>query len=81
MRSLLPEKTRYRDTGCGISSSCLRCPLPACIFDVPLRRQLREARARRVQDLRGRGLTGAQVAMLVGVSARTVDRDLAQVAA
>jgi hypothetical protein len=26
-----------RDTGCkGVSTSCLACPLPACLYDVPV---------------------------------------------
>ncbi|MBI2724012.1 MAG: hypothetical protein HYX50_03020 [Chloroflexi bacterium] len=32
-RDTLPEHTEYRDTGCALSPSCLRCPLPRCQFD------------------------------------------------
>ena len=31
----LPEHTDYRDTGCEVSPSCLRCPLPRCKYDAP----------------------------------------------
>ncbi len=30
---LLPEYTHYRDTGCEVSESCLRCPLVRCKYD------------------------------------------------
>lgn len=29
----LPESTYYRDTGCDVYPSCLRCPLPKCIYE------------------------------------------------
>jgi hypothetical protein len=29
----LPEHADYRDTGCELSPSCLRCPLPRCKYD------------------------------------------------
>lgn len=29
----LPETTIYRDTGCSLSPSCLRCPYPSCRHD------------------------------------------------
>ena len=32
-RDTLPEHTDYRDTGCDLSRSCLRCPLARCKYD------------------------------------------------
>ena len=32
-RDGLPEHTQYTDTGCEVSPSCLRCPLPVCRYD------------------------------------------------
>ena len=29
----LPENTGYRDDGCDLSSSCLKCHLPLCKYD------------------------------------------------
>ena len=29
-----PEDMDYRDTGCEVSPSCLRCPLPQCKHDI-----------------------------------------------
>jgi hypothetical protein len=31
----LPEHADYRDTGCELSPSCLRCPLARCKYDDP----------------------------------------------
>ena len=31
----LPENTHYQDEGCALSSTCLECPFPHCIYDVP----------------------------------------------
>lgn len=28
-----PEFHTYLDTGCHVSPSCLRCPLPSCLYD------------------------------------------------
>ena len=30
---MLPEHFPYRDDGCDVSPSCLRCPLPRCKYD------------------------------------------------
>ena len=32
---LLPERYPYRDEGCEVSPSCLKCPLPQCKYDEP----------------------------------------------
>jgi len=42
MADKLPELTRYRDTGCDLSPSCLDCTLPKCRYDLECgRRSLR----------------------------------------
>ena len=41
-----PESYAYRDNGCAVARSCLRCPLPRCKYDDPNERR-REARDRR----------------------------------
>lgn len=38
-RDALPEHLTYRDTGCSLARSCLRCPLPVCRYDAALARQ------------------------------------------
>ena len=78
-RDSRPEFVRYRDVGCEISQSCLRCPLPQCRYDDPgwLRRQIKEKRDRRVLKAReGEGLTPSELAERFGLSRRTIHRIL-----
>ncbi|MFC1961784.1 hypothetical protein ACFLWN_01880 [Chloroflexota bacterium] len=30
---LLPEYFHYRDEGCEVATSCLKCPLAQCVYD------------------------------------------------
>jgi len=60
------------DTGCAVSSACLRCPLPVCIEDLPagirsLRGKVRHLLARRML---AEGSSVAQIAAAFGVSQR-----------
>ena len=32
---LPPEYCRYRDEGCEMASSCLNCPPPGCVYELP----------------------------------------------
>ena len=69
----------YRDEGCEISPSCLRCPLPRCKYDEPhfARAQRRRQRDNLVVNARIReGLTVAEVARRFALSHRTVFRIL-----
>ena len=75
----LPEHHTYKDDGCEVSPSCLRCPLPQCKHDEPgwYLRQRREERDRTMLRLRSReGMTVTQLARRFGVSKRTVFRSL-----
>ncbi|MBI2866625.1 MAG: acetylglutamate kinase [Chloroflexi bacterium] len=49
---LLPEHALYRDEGCDLFPSCLRCPLPACRWDMPFsaRPKAREGRSLEAHD-------------------------------
>ena len=75
----LPEHSTYRDGGCDVARSCLRCPLPMCKFDDPgwLQRENRRSRdeailrARREEDL-----SVPALAARFRVSTRTVHRVL-----
>jgi len=73
----LPEHFDYRDEGCDLSPSCLRCPLPRCRHD---EQPLGIHTAKRLRDgelLRSRKLDGKSVpelARMFGVSKRTVQR-------
>lgn len=75
----LPEHAEYRDTGCDLSASCLRCPLARCKHDDPraLHRLTVAARNREIVLLRTRH--GAPIGMLAstyGLTRRHVFRIL-----
>ena len=74
---LQPESYAYRDNGCAVARSCLRCPLPRCNYDDPNERR-REARDRRDGEMlavrRLERLTVPELAVRFGVSERTVFR-------
>ena len=54
----LPENTDYRDTGCDLCASCLRCPLARCQYDARRGglppRSMTEARDREIAFIRRR---------------------------
>ena len=72
----LPEYCHYADEGCDLSNSCLNCPFPKCIYEVPggMQRYAADRRAREIVFQHGRGLTAKQIARLLGESLRTVQR-------
>ncbi len=76
---VLPEQHQYRDEGCSVSPSCLRCPLPWCKYDDPAayHRELRLSRDREVMQVkRDQGKTVPQLARHFGLSERTIHRIL-----
>lgn len=76
---LLPEDIHWRDEGCEFFPSCLNCPLERCIEEEPDgRRRLKKlARIRRVESLKAAGKSPAEIAGIIGVSTRTIQRALA----
>lgn len=76
----LPEHLEYRDTGCELSPSCLRCPLARCRYDEPggARRVLQDARDQAVQRRRREGVGIDALASEFGLSRRSVFRILAR---
>ena len=79
----VPERYPYRDEGCEVSPSCLRCPLPQCKYDDPgwFQRQKRSERDGEVlAALRESGLSVTQVASRFTLSQRTVFRILRRAA-
>lgn len=72
----LPEHNDYRDTGCEIHHACLSCPLPACKHDEPgiLARIKREQRDQEIIRMIDLGMSDADIAKQVSVSAQTVLR-------
>ena len=78
---LLPEDMHWRDEGCEFFPSCLNCPLERCIEEEPggRRRLKRQARIRRITNLKNGGKSPAEIARIIGVSTRTVQRALSDV--
>jgi hypothetical protein len=74
----LPEHTHYRDDGCEVSPSCLRCPLPRCRYDEPggIRSILAEYRDREIVRLRTEGWKVEDLAAHFQVSRRSIFRIL-----
>lgn len=75
----LPEQMSYHDTGCEVSPSCLRCPLPQCKFDDPVwyQRYRRTGRDQQVLNaFEHGGLTVFDLARRFEVSTRTIHRAL-----
>jgi DNA-binding CsgD family transcriptional regulator len=75
---LLSEEINWRDEGCEVFGSCLNCPLPRCVEEEPRGRQrlILAARNRRMVELRRSGKSVKDIAGLLGVSRRTVERAL-----
>ena len=73
----LPERCRYADEGCELAPSCLSCPFPQCVYDVPGGRQAlvisrRDAEIARL--FRDEHLTVRELARAFGLSRRSVQR-------
>ncbi len=78
---VLPESYQYRDDGCEVSQSCLRCPLAVCKYDDPdwRRRGKRDRRDGEILEARRRErLSATALARRFGVSERTVWRAVAR---
>jgi len=75
---LPPEYCHYRDEGCDYAESCLDCPFPQCLYEEPRGRQrwLKELRNREINRLFAGGWGGKELAILFGVSQRTIQRAL-----
>jgi hypothetical protein len=76
----LPEYLDYRDGGCDLAPSCLRCPLERCRYDEPggARRLLTDARDEALCRRRRDGIAIDALAREFGISRRSVFRVLAK---
>ena len=77
LMDVVPERYPYRDDGCEVSPSCLRCPLPQCKYDDPgWYRRLRqnEKDGEVVTAMWGDRLSVPEVAARFALSQRTVFR-------
>ena len=80
---VIPERFSYRDEGCDLFESCLRCPLPQCKYDDPgwLRREQRKARDSRVMEALWRDrISVSEAAVRFALSQRTIFRILKRAA-
>lgn len=75
---LPPEYCHYRDEGCDLADSCLHCPFPQCIYELPGGRQrwLKKLRDREIARLFNERKGVKELALMFGVSQRTVQRAL-----
>ena len=74
---MLPEKFPYRDDGCDIFPSCLRCPLPQCKYDDPgwLQREKRRERDQNIiEAVKRDGVSISEAASRFSISQRTIFR-------
>jgi hypothetical protein len=60
---LKPEFCLYKDEGCKLAPSCLKCRYKRCIYDLPKRKQ-RRYKKRRNQQFRVRQIRNKQIARL-----------------
>ncbi len=76
----LPEHLDYRDGGCELSPSCLRCPLVRCRYDEPggARKLQQLSRDTAVQVRRQEGAGIDALAAEFDISRRSVFRSLAR---
>ena len=76
----LPEHIDYRDMGCELATTCLRCPLARCRYDEPggARRLVQGSRDVAEQQFRGEGTGIDALAAQFGISRRSVFRILAR---
>ena len=77
---LPPEYCKYQDEGCDLAPSCLECPFPTCVYDLPRGKQRHhnQLRSERMVALRSQGRSIREIARTLGVSRRTVQRSLNQ---
>jgi hypothetical protein len=76
----LPEHIDYRDRGCSLAPTCLRCPLERCRYDEPggARMVLQRPRDAAVRIRREEGEGIAALASEFSISRRSVFRILAR---
>lgn len=72
----LPEFATYRDTGCELAPSCLKCPLVICKYDDPNwgKRNRKVERDRIIVSMRSSGTSVTKIAAKLNTSERTVYR-------
>jgi len=66
----------YRDEGCELSPSCLRCPLPCCAYELEggVNRIIKSRRNAKIVDQAKKGASQGSIAKNMNISRRTVQR-------
>jgi len=77
-KDLKPEYCQYRDEGCEYAKACLDCPFPQCLYDEPRGRQrwIKKTRDKEIKRLFDEGKKIKELAVIFGVSQRTIQRAL-----
>jgi hypothetical protein len=78
---LLPEFCVYEDEGCSLSPSCLNCPFPRCLFEMPWGNRKQAIAERNAEINRLFALSGIsenELAARFKLSKRTIRRALAK---
>jgi len=72
----LPENTGYRDDGCDLSSSCLKCHLPLCKYDDSkfMVREIKIIRDKEIYNLSNNGASVDDLSKKFNLSKRTIQR-------
>lgn len=73
----LPDYFEYRDQGCDLSPSCLKCPLPKCRYDKQEGGRRVSKRLRDLEIFRQRTASGRSISELAtefDLSKRTIQR-------
>ena len=72
----LPENTGYKDDGCDLSSSCLKCHLPLCKYDDSkfLLREIKIIRDKEIYNLSINGTSVDDLSKKFSLSKRTIQR-------
>ncbi len=70
------DLAQYRDEGCEVFPACLSCPLPQCLEESlgGKKRFLKQSRDKEVRSYMERGLGTAEIAAIMAISQRTVQR-------
>jgi len=72
---VLPEHTRYHDTGCELSPSCLHCPFPICHYDADKGHKHHTwTRDLEILRLSNQGVTSKELASRYHTNLRTIYR-------
>jgi hypothetical protein len=75
---LKTELSEYPDNGCELYPSCLNCPLPDCVYDLPrgISQVKLEQRNEQILQKAEEGVPTKEISRLFKVSVRTIQRIL-----